>query len=98
MPVAQMEQVIEHVEETEQAVRMTFTVSAELHDRLMYESEVSHRTPDELLDAALDRYLEDEEDYREASRVLAEVEAGRMKVIPWEEVERKLDALNAMEG
>ena len=98
MPVAQMEQVIEHVEETKLPVRMTFNVSAELRDRLMYESEVSHRTPDELLDAALDRYLEDEEDYREASRVLAEVEAGRMKVIPWEEVERKLDALNAMEG
>ena len=90
MPVAQMEQVIEHVEETERPVRMTFSVSAELRDRLMYESEISHRTPDELLDAALDRYLEDEEDYREASRVLAEVEAGRMKVIPWEEVKVNL--------
>ena len=44
--------------------------------------------------AAFLQYLEaqeDEEDAREAERVLKEIEAGRMKTSPWEEVRARLD-------
>ena len=56
MPVAEIERTLKEVDEAAPAVRMTFDVPAELWDRLMYESKVSHRTPDELLDAVFGRF------------------------------------------
>lgn len=65
-------------------------VSRELEPRVLAEAEASGREPVAVLEAALDRCLEDWEDIREAARVLAEVEAGRMETHPWEEVRARL--------
>ena len=77
--------------------QMTFDVAPDIPERLVAESRASHRTPDAILDAALDKYLEDQEDIREAMSVIAEVEAGRLKVVPWEEVEESLKREEAYE-
>ena len=71
--------------------QMTFEVAPDIPERLALESRASSMTPDAILDAALDKYLEDQEDVREAMRVVAEIEAGRMEVVPWEEVKERVE-------
>jgi len=74
-------------------------IEQDLKDFLMNECEVSNRTVDEVVEAALDKYLEDQQDVRVAIDVLADIKAGRMDVVPWEEVKAaaKINALEAEE-
>lgn len=77
---------------------MVLEVPKELEARVEWGSGRAAEPPDVFMIRAIAQRLEDMEDYEEAARVLAEVEAGRMKTYSLEEVERELDELDAMEG
>ena len=49
------------------------------------------QTPENLIAAAIEQYLEDLEDYRDAVRISEEVRSGRMETYSLEEVRTRLD-------
>lgn len=77
--------------------QITINIDYDLNDFLMNECEITNRTPDEVVEAALDIYLEDQQDIRIAEDALADIKAGRMGVVSLEEVERRMDAIDASE-
>ena len=50
--------------------QMTFEVAPDIPERLVAECRASHRTPDAILDAALDKYLEDQAAFNKLDTVL----------------------------
>ena len=50
------------------------------------ESRAARQTPESLIAVAIEQYLEDLEDYRDAVRISEEVRSGRMKTYSLEEV------------
>ena len=58
----------------------------ELKERVDFWSSRNNKTPDAFLKNIIAEYLEDLEDYEEAARVHAEVQAGRMQTHSWEEL------------
>ena len=62
----------------------------ELKERVDFWSSRNNKTPDAFLKNIIAEYLEDLEDYEEAARVYAEVQAGRMQIHSWEEVRERL--------
>jgi len=69
---------------------ITLELSPELEARIDTWRGETKKTPEALLSAALLRALEDWEDAREAQRVVAEIDAGRMATRPWGEVRARL--------
>ena len=77
---------------------MLITTTPEQDTRLKSWSEATGELPEVLVKAALDEALSDWEDYTDALRICADVDAGRMKVYSLEEVERRLNELDGLEG
>ena len=69
---------------------ITLELSPEVEARVDLWRGETKETPEALLTAALLRVLEDWEDAREAQRVVAEIDAGRMGTCPWGEVRARL--------
>ena len=69
---------------------ITLELSPEVEARVDLWRGETKGTPEELLSAALLRVLEDWEDAREAQRVVAEIDAGRMKTRSWGKVRERL--------
>ena len=65
---------------------ITLELSPELEARLGAESRAARQTPESLIVVAIEQYLEDLEDYRDAVRISEEVRSGRMKTYSLEEV------------
>ena len=65
---------------------ITLELSPELEARLGAESRAARQTPESLIAVAIEQYLEDLEDYRDAVRISEEVRSGRMKTYSLEEV------------
>ena len=78
-------------------VPMALEVPQELEERISFWSDETHETPDVLMLRAIERYLEDLEDYADAVEVSREIRAGQMKTYSLEEVEREMDELDRME-
>ena len=62
----------------------------ELHERVNFWSSKNNKTPDSFLKSIIAEYLEDLEDYEEAARVHAEIQAGRMQTHNWQEVGERI--------
>lgn len=77
---------------------MVLEVPRELEARLSFWSDETRETPDVLMLRAIERYLEDLEDYQDAVEVSAEIKLGRMKTYSLEEVEREMNELDRLEG
>ena len=65
---------------------ITLELSPEVEARLGAESRAARQTPESLIIVAIEQYLEDLEDYRDAVRISEEVRSGRMKTYSLEEV------------
>ena len=65
---------------------ITLELSPELEARLGAESRAARQTPESLIVVAIEQYLEDLEDYRDAVRISEEVRSGRMKTYSLQEV------------
>ena len=65
---------------------ITLELSPEVEARLGAESRAARQTPESLIAVAIEQYLEDLEDYRDAVRISEEVRSGRMKTYSLEEV------------
>ncbi len=77
---------------------MILTTTPAQDTRLRAWSLTNKQPPEVFVNDALERSLEDWEDYTDAIRICAEIDAGRMKTYSLAEVEAHLDELNAMEG
>ncbi len=77
---------------------MVLEMPKELEERVSVWSNRSCEAPDALILRAVERYLEDLEDYADAVDVRAAIKAGRMKTYSLEEVEREMDELDRLEG
>ena len=64
--------------------------SLELKERVDFWSSKNNKTPDAFLKNIIAEYLEDLEDYEEAARVHAEIQAGRMQTHSWQEVRERI--------
>ena len=74
---------------------MIVTIDDSMYTRLQTWSDTVKRPPEVLIDEALERSLEDWEDYKDALRICAEVDAGSMKTYTLGEV---VAHINAMES
>ena len=65
----------------------------DVRERVEARSLAANQKPEIFLLRVIEEYLEaqeDEEDAREADRVMKEIDAGRMETYPWEEVKARL--------
>ena len=62
----------------------------ELRERIETRRGAANQKPENFMLMAIEQYLEDLEDAREAQRVMAEIDAGRMATRPWGEVRARL--------
>lgn len=69
---------------------ITLELSPELEARLGAESRAARQTPESLIAVAIEQYLEDLEDYRDAVRISEAVARGEEKVYTAEEVRARL--------
>ena len=74
---------------------MILTTTPTLDTRLRAWSTANKLPPEVLINDALERSLEDWEDYTDALSICAEVDAGRMNKYSLAEVKRHLDALDS---
>ena len=65
----------------------------EIDSRLRTWSRITKQPPEIFVQQTLDEALDDWEDYNEALRICAEVDAGRMRTYSLQEVEAHLNAL-----
>ena len=72
---------------------MILTLTPERDARLQHWSKETRTPPETLINAVLDEALDDWEDCRDAVRICAEVDSGKMRTYSLEEVEEHLDAL-----
>ena len=77
---------------------MVLEVPQELEARLSFWSDETRETPNVLALKAIERYLEDLEDYQDAVEVSTAIKAGRMKTYSLEEIEREMNELDSVEG
>ncbi len=76
---------------------MVLEVPRELEERVSFWSDETRETPDALMLRAIERYLEDLEDYQDAVEVSTAIKAGRMKTYSLDEVEREMNELDRLE-
>ena len=69
---------------------ITLELSPELEARLGAESRAARQTPESLIAVAIEQYLEDLEDYRDAVRISEAVAREEEKVYTAEEVRARL--------
>ncbi len=74
---------------------MILTTTPELDSRIKTWSRINKQSPEHFIMQAIERSLDDWEDYNDALHICAEVDAGRMKTYSLDEVERHLDALES---
>ena len=74
---------------------MILTTTPELDSRIKAWSRINKQSPERFIMQAIERSLDDWEDYNDALHICAEVDAGRMKTYSLDEVERHLDALES---
>ncbi len=74
---------------------MILTTTPELDSRIKTWSRINKQSPERFIMQAIERSLDDWEDYNDALHICAEVDAGRMKTYSLDEVERHLDALES---
>ena len=72
---------------------MLVTLRPEVEERLSTWSIETKQPAEKFINETLENALEDFEDYREAMKICAEIEAGRMRTYSKEEVWRELDAM-----
>ncbi len=72
---------------------MLVTLNNNVDRRLQSWCKYTHLSPEVFIIDAVERSLDDWEDYNDALRICAEVDAGRMKTYSLDDVERHLDAL-----
>lgn len=70
--------------------QMVLEVSPELRERVNLWGNRIGAVPENLAVRALEEYIEDLEDYYEAAKISAEIEAGRMETYSLEEVKARL--------
>ena len=83
---------------TERRKHMILTLNENTNIRLQHWSKANNLPPEVLIHDSLNEALDDWEDYMDALRICAEVDAGSMQVLPFSEVEKQLDELNALEN
>lgn len=74
---------------------MILTTTPELDSRIKTWSRTNKQSPERFIMQAIERSLDDWEDYNDALHICAEVDAGRMKTYSLDDVERHLDALES---
>lgn len=74
---------------------MILTTTPELDSRIKTWSRINKQSPERFIMQAIERSLDDWEDYNDALHICAEVDAGRMKTYSLDDVERHLDALES---
>ena len=72
---------------------MLLATTPEIDSRIKSWSKFNKQPPEFFILQAIENSLDDWEDYNEALRICAEVDAGHMKTYSLDEVERHLDAL-----
>ena len=77
---------------------MIITLDEKTDNRLKTWSKFNKQPPEIFINEAIERSLEDWEDYLEALEICAEIDSGKIKTYSLEEVERHLDELNSMEN
>lgn len=77
---------------------MVVTLDEKINSRLLLWSKYTKQPPEVFINHSLEQALDDWEDYNEALSICSEIDAGNMKVYSFDEVERQLDELNALEG
>ncbi len=77
---------------------MIITLDKRFHSRIRSWSKATKQPPNILINKALEQSLDDWEDYRDAVNICSEVDAGNMKTYSFDEVEKHLDELNAVES
>ena len=77
---------------------MVLEMPKELEKRISVWSDRAREAPDTFILRAIERYLEDLEDYEDAVEISREIRAGRMSTHALEEVEREMDELARLEG
>ncbi len=71
---------------------MVLEVPQELEERVDTWQRATNGDTTSMMTEALERYLEDWEDYTDAVQICAEVDAGRMRTYTQEEIDREMDA------
>ena len=66
---------------------LTINLTPKLQERFNYYAASGNETPEELAVRLCAEYVEDCDD---ADRISAEIDSGRMKTYPWEEVKERL--------
>ena len=74
---------------------MIHTTTPEQDSRIQAWSKATRQPPEVFISEALDRALEDWEDYADALSICAEVDAGRMKTYTLAEVSEHMNALES---
>ena len=69
---------------------MTVELTPDLEERVEIWRERANGDTGSMMTEALDRYLEDWEDYTDAVQICSEVDARRMETYSWEEVKEHL--------
>ena len=77
---------------------MVLELPRALEERVSFWSDETRETPDTLMLRAIERYLEDLEDYQDAVEVSRAIKTGQMKTYSLEEVEREMSELDRLEG
>ena len=72
--------------------QIALELTSELEERVNAWRRATNGDTEALMSEALLQYLEDWEDYTDASEICAEIDAGRMKTYSREEVNREMDA------
>ena len=70
---------------------MTIELTPEMEKRVGAWQKKTNGDTSSMMAEALERYLEDWEDYTDAVQICAEVDEGRMKTYSQEEIDRELD-------
>ncbi|MBR0079929.1 MAG: hypothetical protein IJP69_06095 [Synergistaceae bacterium] len=77
---------------------MVLTLKPEIEKRLNEWSIREKQSPNDFVNEALEKALEDWEDYIDAVRICALIDSGQMKTCSMEEFHRELDELDALEN
>ena len=73
---------------------MILQINSDINTRLQHWSTITKESPQDFINDILSEALDDWEDYQDALRICAEVDAGRMKTYTLAEVEQHLDDLD----
>ena len=76
---------------------MIVAIDEKIDTRIQSWSVINNQPSEVFIHEALEKSLDDWEDYMDALSICSEIDAGNMKVYSFDEVERQLDELNALE-